>query len=1123
MDSHPAGPPAPDAPARHLPAVPGYRVLREIARGGMGRVLAAHDLTLDRAVALKVLLPGASADRFLRESKITARLPHPGIPPVHALGTLADGSPFLAMKLIAGQTLADELKTADRPRLLQAFTQVCQAVGFAHSRGIIHRDLKPSNVMVGAFGEVQVMDWGLARDLTSLKVADEPSSSVAPPVPRDSTDDQTQAGQVLGTPSYMAPEQARGEAADARADVFALGGILCAILTGQPPFVGKSAPEVIQRAGAADLAEALARLDGCGADAELVALCRRCLSPSPLDRPADGQAVADELTAYLNGAQERLQTAERERAVAVVRASEERRRRRVQLVLLGSVLALLTLGGLSTAYYLQQRQARAAAVERVVGQVETLLDQARAQPEDLSRWQVALAAVKQAEAGGEASAHDRLPELRTKIQAGLDAAQRDRALQDRLIDIRSAQAHDLDGSATDRDYADAFRKAGIDLALLTPAEAGAKIRARTPSVALALAGALDDWAAIRRGKRADAAGSARLSAAARVADPDPWRNGLRNVLDQSDQAAARTALRALAKTANFDELGPVSLHLLGALLFAAGDSALAESVLRTAQQRHPRDVWVNYTLGKVLEARSRRDEAIRFYTAARAIRPEIAVELAHALEDRGDSAEALAVLRDLKGLRPGNARVLGSLGMALEARGRSREAREMFDAAVAASREAIRLHPDDAVAHGNLGVTLFHQGKLAEAIAAYRTAIRLRPNVADFHCGLALALENQGKRAEAIGEYRTAIRLKPDLADAHLGLGVALGKQGKVDEAIAAYRTAIRLKPDLAKAHVDLGAALFGQGKRDEAIAAYRTAIRLRPDLAVAHNNLGIALVAQRKPDEAVAAFRTAIRLKPNDAIAHLGLGSALLLQGKHGEAVAEYRTAIRLKPDFANAHLGLGGALFAQGKLEEALASFRRAGTLAPPGSAVAQGAPGMIRTLEQQLGLSARLPAVLTGEDRPRSPTEGLAFARMAHDRKQFAAATRLWAEALANDPKLGDNRQTSPRYNAACAAALAAAGQGKEEQPLDGAARARLRRQALDWLKAELLAWGKALDSGPPQARPFLVKTLSRWQQDSDLAGLRDRAALAKLPAEERVACTQLWADVAALQKKAEEKPK
>ena len=253
-----------DSPTRDLPAVPGYCVLREIARGGMGRVLGAFDLGLERDVALKVLLPGANADRFVRESKITARLPHPGIPPVHALGTLEDGSPFLAMKLIAGHTLAVEMEAADRPRLLQAFLQVCLAVGFAHSRGGVHRDLKPSNVMVGAFGEVQVMDWGLAKVLSGQELPNDPRSAEALTVPSvamdpnqttdhrpspESTDDLTEAGTVLGTPSYMAPEQARGEQTDARADVFALGGILCAILTGQPPFRGKSTAEVIQRAG----------------------------------------------------------------------------------------------------------------------------------------------------------------------------------------------------------------------------------------------------------------------------------------------------------------------------------------------------------------------------------------------------------------------------------------------------------------------------------------------------------------------------------------------------------------------------------------------------------------------------------------------------------------------------------------------------------------------------------------------------------------------------------------------------------------------------------------------------------------------------------------------------------
>jgi WD40 repeat protein len=376
--------PAAGASGGDFPAVPGYRVLREIARGGMGRVLAAYDLALDRDVALKVLLLGAPADRFVRESKITARLPHPGIPPVHALGTLADGSPFLAMKLIAGQTLADEIRTADRPRLLQVFVQVCQAVGFAHSRGVVHRDLKPANVMVGSFGEVQVMDWGLAKDSEQANqecprpedvLPSETHTSTGPEQTTDfraaeeSTGHQTQAGTVLGTPAYMAPEQARGEAADARTDVFALGGILCAILTGQPPFRGKSTHEVIRRAGEADLAETLARLDGCGADAEVVALCRLCLSPRPADRPADGQAVAAGLTAYLDGVQERLQAAERARAVA----AEQRKRRKVQRMLAAAVVALATasvFGGLLVWFWQQAERAKDDAVQ-AQGKAET--------------------------------------------------------------------------------------------------------------------------------------------------------------------------------------------------------------------------------------------------------------------------------------------------------------------------------------------------------------------------------------------------------------------------------------------------------------------------------------------------------------------------------------------------------------------------------------------------------------------------------------------------------------------------------------------------------------------------------------------------------------------------------
>jgi hypothetical protein len=171
----PLPPEAADLEAPELTRAGRFRLLGEIACGGMGAVLRAHDPEMDRVLAVKVVLPQYRGDpfmtrRFLGEARLAGQLQHPGVVPVHDLGRLADGRPFFAMKLIEGRTLAHLLRERpdpghDRPRLLRYFEAVCQAVGYAHSRGVIHRDLKPGNVMVGAFGEVQVMDWGLAKVL----------------------------------------------------------------------------------------------------------------------------------------------------------------------------------------------------------------------------------------------------------------------------------------------------------------------------------------------------------------------------------------------------------------------------------------------------------------------------------------------------------------------------------------------------------------------------------------------------------------------------------------------------------------------------------------------------------------------------------------------------------------------------------------------------------------------------------------------------------------------------------------------------------------------------------------------------------------------------------------------
>ncbi len=228
-----------------------YQLGEEIARGGMGVVYRAIDTAFGREVAIKVLQEkyspkSGAARRFAEEARITGQLQHPAIPPVHDIGTLPDGRPFLAMKLIKGQTLDDLLKArtdlhADRGRFVAAFEAVCQAVAYAHAHKVIHRDLKPANVMVGSFGEVQVMDWGLAKVLGTRTPDstdyDETFGATEIQSVRDSDADFTQAGSVLGTPAFMPPEQAIGaiDQIDERSDVFGLGAILCMILTGKPP------------------------------------------------------------------------------------------------------------------------------------------------------------------------------------------------------------------------------------------------------------------------------------------------------------------------------------------------------------------------------------------------------------------------------------------------------------------------------------------------------------------------------------------------------------------------------------------------------------------------------------------------------------------------------------------------------------------------------------------------------------------------------------------------------------------------------------------------------------------------------------------------------------------------
>jgi serine/threonine protein kinase len=238
LDSEAGFAPGPAAAAPRAAAADRYVLDREIGHGGMGRVFAGRDLRLDRTVAIKMLRTqdAALAIRFEREVKLAARLQHPGVVPVYDAGFWPSGEPFLVMKLVLGQSLARAIKDADtradRLALLPQVIAAAEAVAYAHDQGIVHRDLKPSNILVGAFGETVVVDWGLAKD---LKVNAAAEGDLPSPLPSSARAGDTATGAVVGTPSYMSPEQAAGQAVDPRADVYALGAILHYVLAGTAP------------------------------------------------------------------------------------------------------------------------------------------------------------------------------------------------------------------------------------------------------------------------------------------------------------------------------------------------------------------------------------------------------------------------------------------------------------------------------------------------------------------------------------------------------------------------------------------------------------------------------------------------------------------------------------------------------------------------------------------------------------------------------------------------------------------------------------------------------------------------------------------------------------------------
>jgi len=717
-------------PERLVEVSPGrYHLEGEFARGGMGRILLARDRWLDRLVAVKELHPGAgpgASGRFVREALVTARLQHPSIVPVYEAGRWPGGVPFYTMKLVEGRSLDALIRGCSdlgaRLALLPHFIAVAEAVAYAHKQRVVHRDLKPANVLVGPFGETVVVDWGLARVLG--QAGEEERGEEGGPVPADG---RTVSGTVLGTPQFMAPEQARGEAVDERADVYALGAMLYFLLTGAPPHAGSTSAEVLASA-AARPPEAVERREP-DAPADLVAIVEKAMAHDPAGRYPTAREVAADLRRFQTG---QLVSAYRYSTRELVRRFVRRHR---GAVLVAAALSVALAVAVAAGFAGVRRQARLAKAqrdraqhaarkaERINAFVREMLSSADPR---VSGRDVTVASLLDAASARVSSELGAEPDVKAGVLTTLGTTYQGLGLFEPAL-ARLQAAHEAAVAAFGRESVEAAQSLGR------------------------LANAVEDMGDLQKAETLDCEALATLR---RLGASDgeagiAIRADLARVLQNLGQGDAAEALYretlALQRLMDGERSASVAatLNNLGVLLGQRGDWAAAAPLHREALDivravrgpDHPEVAPALSSLGAVLEETGDLAGAEALYRESLALRlkilgpdhPDVArsrYALAGLLRRRGDPAAALAESRQVLAQRgralpeghPMVAATLQTAGLSLVDLGRPRAAEPLLRDSLALRRRALPAgHWLIASSESVLGACLAAQRRFAEA------------------------------------------------------------------------------------------------------------------------------------------------------------------------------------------------------------------------------------------------------------------------------------------------------------------------------------------------------------------------------------------------------------------------
>ncbi len=996
-----------------------YKIEGVLGRGGMGVVLKARDSMAARPVAIKILreLEGQrrveASTLFLEEARTAARLEHPGILPLYDLGILDGLWPWYSMRLVDGETLAQRMERClpgEDPieSLLTIFRRIAEAVAYAHACSVVHCDLKPSNILLGRHGEVFVTDWGLS----GLARAGRDSAGTR----------RRRRSLAVGTPTCMAPEQARGELAQIgpATDTFALGALLAQILTRAPIYDGSSRDACVAMASAAELGPALARLEKAEVDADLKEIVRLCLAPEPKVRPQTAGEIVALVAQHRSRVRARLRQSERSWVEQDLALRHARRSRRLIAAL--AVTILVSVVGASLGFHSARsrrfeeeriRVQRAAVAEALVEKAVAHVASARSShsnPEHgVERWSSAeleLVRLSELNCGSELPPGlvDHIQRLTAEVRQGLDeakAASRLASFVSRLAYLREQAASATNLVALDRDYQQHFADYGFAPERPSVVDSSTAI-ANSPLREAAILGLLD-WMVVKTAlKPRRTLGTVPLLDVAIGADADPVRRRVLYLLRDGDTENLLSELQLSASRV------PASVVHLAAHLYHMDDEPkTALSIYRCGVIYHPTNYWLHYGLAflAINENPPQYEEARRHFQVAVALQPEsgrASISAGTAATRLGDLVDARRRLERGLAFDPDNYRGYDELG-------RVHQADRNWQAALEAFRRARSLEPATWTSWLGEIEVLLDQGRGSEARQVFSAAGVQRPAHPAF--------------------WLVAFRL-------HILHGEWKEAQGVLDR--------------------DLPRAAAGRAKLMELCAA-------------GPRGLGDAGL--------LMALRALHRSDPADGRSALELGLALYKQGQIENAqLEEARRAFEAAlsgPEPAKAHYHLGLVLRRATRFDEAVGHFERAASRHRAGSKERGDLVALVARTKQDQIQWDRLSRVLAGTAHPHTEEQWKELIAVAAGLRRYHEERRLWQLAFQVEPPLFLDSHGRDRAHAARTCLLERADLGSVESPEAWV----LLGWALEYLEAALASFEASVESGE-LSRAAAQSLLKHW---------------------------------------------